>query len=124
MPLMTVRLELARDKDFPQGSSDHGYEFIAPLAQDGHIDVGEWRKKKDRCTVRRFWADEDDEYGHLLHTRGRTFKFHYDLTGDPNDDETGYRFDSHAFLPGEYVSIREHDDELRTFRVVAATPAP
>ena len=100
MPLMTVRLELARDKDFPQGSSDHGYEFIAP------------------------WADEDDEYGHLLHTRGRTFKFHYDLTGDPNDDETGYRFDSHAFLPGEYVSIREHDDELRTFRVVAATPAP
>lgn len=122
MPMMTVRLELARDKQFPNGSSDHGYEFTAPLGRDGHIDIAAWRRHKAQCTVRRFWEGESEERGHVLHTSGRTFKFHYDSAGDPDDDETGYRFDSHAFLPGEYVSIREHDGELRTFRVVSATP--
>ncbi len=28
-------------------------------------------------------------------------------------------FGNHAFLPGEYVSIREQDDKLRTFRVAS-----
>ena len=26
-----IRLNLARSKEFPQGSSRHGYEFVAPL---------------------------------------------------------------------------------------------
>ena len=26
-----IRLNLARSKEFPQGSSKHGYEFVAPL---------------------------------------------------------------------------------------------
>ena len=30
-----IRLELARDHDFPDGSSERGYEFTAPLGQDG-----------------------------------------------------------------------------------------
>ena len=49
---------------------------------------------------------------------GGAWAFHYDILGDEDDDETGYRFGAHAFNPGEYVSIREHDDQLRTFRVV------
>jgi hypothetical protein len=28
-------------------------------------------------------------------------------------------FDSHAFLPGEYVSIKEQDGALRTFQAMA-----
>ena len=34
-----IRLNLARSKEFPQGSSRHGYEFVAPLDAQGHIDV-------------------------------------------------------------------------------------
>jgi hypothetical protein len=119
MSLRNVRLELARDPNFPEGSTRHGYEFTAPLTAEGRIDRDEWRKHRTDCQVRRFWDGEDDEIGHLIHTQGRRWKFHYDLAGDEDDDEAGYRFEDHVFKDGEYVSIREHDGELRTFRVVS-----
>ncbi len=31
-------------------------------------------------------------------------------------------FGDHAFKPGEYVSIKEHDDEMRTFKVIIVQP--
>jgi hypothetical protein len=54
MALRRVRLELARDHDFPNGSATRGYEFTAPLTDEGHLDAEEWRGGKDKCTVRRF----------------------------------------------------------------------
>jgi hypothetical protein len=36
--LKRIRLELARSKEFPVGSANHGYEFVAPLDNNGHID--------------------------------------------------------------------------------------
>lgn len=122
MALQTIRLELARDHDFPEGSTQHGYEFTAPLSGDGHIDVEAWRAHRARCRVRRFWAGENDEEGHLVHTRSGTWAFRYDIEGDAEDEEAGYKFDSHAFKEGEYVSIREHDGELRTFKVASVRP--
>lgn len=119
MALNKIRLELARSHDFPEGSNERGYEFVAPLDGDGHIDAQGWRDARDRCRVRRFWQGEEPELGHLVHKPGGAWAFHYDIHGDQNDDETGYRFASHAFAPGEYVSIREHDDTLQTFLVVA-----
>ncbi|MGP1254254.1 MAG: hypothetical protein ACTS10_07580 [Kiloniellales bacterium] len=123
MTLMSIRLELARDHDFPNGSPNRGYEFVAPLDSEAHIDVEAWRKQRKHCNVWRFWEGEADEYGHLVHTRGRSWAFHYDIKGDPDVDESGYRFDSHRFVEGEYVSLREQDDVMRTFRVVAVRPA-
>lgn len=136
MALTKVRMELARDQDFPQGSTSHGYEFTAPLTPEGHIDAEGWRKERTRCIVRRFWAGEDDQTGHLIHTKGRSWVFHYDIsTGDadnrsfngvgvnePGDDEAGFKFDHHVFKEGEYVSVHEQDGTMRTFRVVRATP--
>lgn len=60
---------------------------------------------------------EGDEIGHLVHTKGRKWAFHYDIEGDEDEDEPGFRFESHLFRPGEYVSIREQDGKTRTFRV-------
>ena len=117
MTLKTIRLNLARDHDFPSGSDAHGYVLVAPLDDDGRIDAEQWRKHREQCRVRRFWAGEDEEVGHLVHTRGRKWAFHYDIHGDIDDDEAGYRFDTHKFKPGEYVSILEHDGHMRTFRV-------
>jgi hypothetical protein len=117
--LRRVRLELARDHDFPNGSSERGYDFIAPLDAKGRIVPGAWKELKDRCRVRRFWVNAADEVGHIVHKRGGVWSFHYDIHGDPRHDESGFRFERHAFLPGEYVSIREQDDVLRTFRVVS-----
>ena len=119
MSLKRIRLTLARDPEAPLGNDHCGYQFVAPIREDGHIDVEGWRKHKAECSVRRFWEGEDDELGHLIHTRGRTWAFHYDIDGDVDDDEPGYKFDSHVFKPGEYVSIREHDGRMRTFKVAA-----
>jgi hypothetical protein len=121
MSLMRVRLELARSPDFPHGSSSHGYEFVVPLNQDGHIDASAWKKFKDKCRVTRFWGDSPEENGTLRHV-GHGWRFDYD-TSDDADDEPFFKLDKHALSPGEYVSITEHDGVQRPFRVMMVTPA-
>jgi hypothetical protein len=117
--LQSVRLELARTPQFPEGSSDCGYEFIAPLDDQGRLDVGAWQKSRARCTVRRFWLDEPEEQGELVHTRGGRWVFSY--APGAEDDEPIFKFDRHSFVPGEYVSVTEHDGVTRPFRVVSVT---
>lgn len=118
MTLMRIRLELARCPEFPEGSRHHGYDFAAPLDDAGRLDAEEWRKTRERCRVRRFWAGQKDEIGHLVHRRGGSWAFDYDPKSSA-DDEPGFKFDKHAFIPGEYVSITEHDRVRRTFRVIS-----
>ena len=122
MTLKRIRLELARSHEFPEGSARHGYEFVAPLDRRHHIDPEQWKAHRAACVVRRFWG-EDTADGHLVHRRDRRWAFHYDPAQPVDTDEPGYRFDSHAFRPNEYVSITEADGVTRTFRVasVAAT---
>jgi hypothetical protein len=111
-----IRLELARDHEFPQGSSERGYELAAPLNDAGHLVADEWRKERERCRVLRFWQGEKNQVGRLVH-RGGGWAFDY----NPNstaDDEPGFKFDRHRFVPGEYVSLKEHDGVMRTFRVI------
>ena len=118
--LKRIRLHLARSKEFPAGSTSHGYEFVAPLDNKGHIDPELWRKYHQHCGVRRFWNGEDEQIGHLVHKPGGAeharWVFDYDNTST-DDDEAGYRFGVHAFVPGEYVSIRGEEGELHTFQV-------
>jgi hypothetical protein len=71
MTLKRIRLELARDHDFPKGSPDRGYDFIAPVDGEDRLVAQEWRKSRDRCRVRRFWAGEE-EMGRLVHRPGGT----------------------------------------------------
>lgn len=42
-----IRLNLARSKEFPNGSERHGYEFVAPLDANGHIDSGLWKEHRE-----------------------------------------------------------------------------
>ena len=44
--------------------------------------------------------------------------FFCDAEGD-SDDEAGFRFNDEHFVPGEYVSLREQDGKMHTFRVVS-----
>lgn len=115
--LKRVTLNLARTKEFPNGSPNHGYEMVAPLDATGHIDAEAWHKLRDQCEVRRFWGSEE-ENGHLIRKPGGSWAFHYDSAGDEEeDDEAGYRFQSHAFTEGEYVSLKDGDGELNPFVV-------
>ncbi len=115
--LKTIRLNLARTKDFPQGSDRHGYRFTAPLDAEGHLNAEGWKKHRDVCRVVRFWAGEEDDVGHLVHRPGGSWGFTYDIDGDEGD-ESGFKLSSHQFVPGEYLSIRDDDGELHTFTVV------
>ena len=117
MTLKRIRLELARDQDFPDGSRERGYDLIAPIGEDDCLVPDEWRLNRDRCRVRRFWACEE-ERGRLVHKRGGTWAIDYDPKME-EDDEPGFRFDKHRFAPGEYVSLKEHDGHMRTFRIVS-----
>jgi hypothetical protein len=122
MALKRVRLELARNAQFPEGSSEHGYELVAPLTEDGHLDLEGWKQHRNSCTVRRFWAGGEDAYGQLVHHAGGRWAFRYQsLAAD--DEEPIFRLDRHSFLVGEYVSITENDGVQRTFRVASVGPA-
>ena len=121
MTMKHIRMELARDEDFPQGSRQHGYILIAPLDDMDRIDPAEWKANRDKCRVTRFWGSDEQEIGHLVRKPGGAWAFHYDIHGNEDDDDTGYRFGDERFRPGEYVSIREQDGEMRTFRVITAT---
>lgn len=117
MALKKVRLVLARNAEFPEGNANRGYEFLAPLADDGTLDTEEWPSVREKCTVRRFWDDEEDQVGELHHTRRRTWAFSY-APGD-EDDEDFFHLETHALKEGEYVSIREPDGETHTFKIVS-----
>jgi hypothetical protein len=120
MNLMRILLTLARTEKFPGGSTDHGYEFIAPLTNDGHIDAAGWKEVKKACTVRRFWNGEPDKAGMLRHV-GQGWRFDY----DPNrsdDDEPFFKLDKHSLSPGAYVSVDEGDGDPLPFKVVSVIP--
>ena len=122
MSLHKIRLELARGKEFPEGSNARGYEFTAPLDTEGYLDPDEWKEQRKACRVHRFWQGEEDEYGYLVRYRGHHWAFHYDGM-DEEDDEPIFRFDRHCFVPGEYISVKEHDEVQRTFLVTEVVPA-
>lgn len=120
MDLRRIRLELARTPDYPEGSNEHGYEFIAPVTGDNHIDAQAWKNVKGRCEVTRFWGAGEIETGMLRHV-GKGWRFDYDEK-DGADDEPFFKLDRHALTPGSYVSITEHDGVQRPFKIASVIP--
>lgn len=121
MRFYDIRLELARDREDPEGNPGRGYRFVAPLTEDGHLDAAALAERPEAATAERFWDGEITRLGQLRHRQGR-WAFDYDPE-DEDDDEVGFRFAQHVFRVGEYVSIDEPDHGMRTFRIVSVTPA-
>ena len=122
--LCKVTLHAARSKEFPDGSIRHGFDFVAPLTEDGRIDLEAWKVHRGECFAHRFWAGEPSMRGLLVHRAGgrggSTWAFEWkSLRAAANDEDEGFRFGDHAFRVGEYVSIREAEGDLLTFRVVS-----
>jgi hypothetical protein len=120
--LQRITLHLARTPEFPDGSAARGYEIVAPLDRTGHLDPLAWHDNRARCQVRRFWSGEPDRIGHLVHkaggSGGATWAIDYDdAAGD--SEEQGYHLNTHRFVEGEYVSIRDHKGEPVPFKVWA-----
>jgi hypothetical protein len=111
-----VGFELARSQEVPEGSHQHGYEFVPPLDATGHIDRAAYRRVWELCTVHRFGEGSEDLIGvvhHATHDRW-IFSFH---PGEMEDEPIPL-FVSHAFREGEYVTVRETTSGEHTFHVI------
>jgi hypothetical protein len=121
-PLRKVTLNAARSKELPEGSARRGYDFVAPLTEDGRIDLEAWKQHRGECFAHRFWDSEPAMSGLLIHRAGgrggSTWAFEWKGAATADEEEAGFRFADHAFKVGEYVSIREFEGELQTYRVV------
>ena len=120
-----IRLQLARSKEFPSGSAAHGYEFVAPLDPQGHIDTELWKSHREQCRVRRFWRGEDDQTGLLVHKPGGSeharWVFDYDRTA-PMTTRRDTVLERTASQVGEYLTLRDqHTDH--TFKIVSVENA-
>lgn len=118
MTLKRIRLELARNPEFPQGSMQHGYEFVAPLDRGGHLAPQEWRRNRELCTVTHFAPGEEPRHGRLVYRRGGSWAFDYD-PGRDDDDEVGYRLTSHRFNIGAYISFAAAGQDDLCYRVAS-----
>lgn len=120
-----IRIELAHSRPESSDSQGDGYDFVAPLDADGHLDVACWKDQRLSCFVHKLGGGVIVERGLLVHSPGgaggASWQFDYAL--GEGDEETGFRFDTHRFMTGEYVSVRDAEGELRTYRVVTVKPA-
>ena len=109
-----IRLELARSREFPQGSAAHGYLLRVPL--DGHsiADPQALLAHPERAEVLRIWPDEPDQRGYLAQ-RGNCWIFSY-APGEA-DDEPVFHLETHPLRLGEYVTITERDGKPHAFRI-------
>ena len=111
----SIRLELARTSDFPEGSASRAFLLHLPLDEGGLIDERSLGNAPAKATVRRFWPNEPDQTGHLIR-HGRAWVFSY-AVGD-EDDERLYRLEDHPLRIGDYVTLTEPDGSRFPFRVV------
>jgi len=115
--LTRVILRLGRNPHagHPDGADDYGYVIQAPLDANNKLDPVLWREKRDECTVRRFQPNETPADGWLRH-RGENWYFWYDET-EEGPEEPLFKLGGHELRPGEYVTVREGDGDVLTYRV-------
>jgi hypothetical protein len=123
-PVSHIILRLGRTKGFPDGSLRRGYDIRAVLDAAGHLSVAAWRDHRTAFGVQRFWDDEPVRHGTLVHRAGgaggATWAVHY--AGLAEGDEDGFRLGDHVMQSDEFVSIRDDDGVMQTFRVSAVKP--
>jgi len=116
MQLTRVIMILARNPGYPDGDSARGYALVAPLDSDGRLDVELWRAHKEACTVRRFSPLKDEIADGWITNRGGHWFFHYDEAHE-GPDEPVHRLADHQLRIGDYVAIKEHNEDTLTYIV-------
>lgn len=122
MTLSRIVMRLARNPgtEFAEGDDHRGYTVVAPLLEDGKLDVDAFQNARADCSVRRFAPDEEAVNGRLAR-RGQNWFFDYD-DADDADDEPVHRLGDHRFTVGEYVSVADEDGRMLAYRVTEVTP--
>ena len=123
--LQHIVLHLARSSEFPEGSLERGYEIAAPIDAASHLDPKEWRKVRTKCRVKRFSPDEGERCGMLQHSPGgASGVWRIDYDDQPQQyGEKGVHFETHRFAEGEYITLRDVNGHLNTFKIALMRPA-
>jgi len=112
----SIRLELARTEEYPEGSASRVYLLRLPLKEDGLIDEEVLRNAPARATVRRFWPNQADLSGYVVRTpKGWAFSFEPGQGGE----EAVRHLESHPIGYGDYLTITEPDGSKLAFRVAS-----
>lgn len=112
----SIRLELARTRDFPGGSASRAFLLHLPLREDGLIDEETLRRTPVRATVHRFWPNQRDQAGYVIPTpRGWALSYR---PGE-EDDEAVFHLETHPIRLGEYLTLTEPDGSRLPFRVAS-----
>lgn len=120
MTWYSLRLELARTAEFPNGSPSRCYLLRLPIDAEGLIEEQALKAEPARATVRRFWPNQADLSGYVIRTpRGWAFSYR---PGE-DDDETVFHLETHRLRLGEYITLTEPDGEQLPFRVANLKPA-
>lgn len=114
MTWTTIRLELARTPQFPNGSPARNYTLRLPLSPQGLIDGVAFRANPERATVRRFWPNEPDQKGYIIE-KGNGWAFSYAIGDD--DDENIFHLENHPLRVGEYLTLTEPDGDKWPYQV-------
>jgi len=112
----SIRLELARTSDFPQGSASRAYLLHLPLTEEGLVDEQTLERAPARATAHRFWPNERDMAGYVIRTsRGWALSYR---PGE-EDDEAIFHLETHPIRLGEYVTLTEPVGRQLPFRVAS-----
>jgi len=108
----TVRLELARAPNFPNGSASRAYLLHLPLDADGRLEEHELARSPALATVRRHWPNERDRAGNLMRTeQGWAIVY-----GREGEKLLGHELDQ--LRRGGDVTITEPDGSRTSYRVM------
>ena len=122
-----IRLELASSWQYPRGSAGRSYLIRLPLTDDGAIDTAALESQPTRATVRRYWPNEADMVGYLVHTpMGYAIRYEMNETklnggsqSNGNSDQRLFQFGAEAIRIGEEMFLTEPDGHQARFRIAS-----
>jgi len=125
MKWKVIRLELASSWEFPRGSVGRSYLIRLPLNDNGAIDTVALESQPSRATVRRYWPNEADMVGCLVHTP-MGYAIRYELNGtrlngsrqcNGSSDQSLFQFEAEDLKIGQEIFLTEPDGHQARFRV-------
>lgn len=115
--MKTIRLELARNADHPDGNAADAYELHAALTPDGKVDFA--HSDTQLMTFARFLPGQDIVHGQLVKTDSGSWAFSYEAGDD--DDERIVGLEHHELIAGNYLTVIQEDHHEHVYRVTSVT---
>lgn len=115
--MKTIRLELARNADSPDGNPGDAYELHTDLEADGRINLVD--TDPQLMTFARFLPGKDIVHGQMVKTDSGAWGFSYEA-GD-EDDEQIVGLEKHELVTGNYLTVIQDGRHEHVYRVISVT---